>query len=180
MKITAWLLVVTALAVIGSLGGLLLTGADRTAQELLEDPEIRLGRDLVLWAPAPTREKILASLDEFVDSQAATEQGSIRASLTSRGIDWTAGPKPAAGTAPLLRMSLKTDRPNNTIPAGEKGTVIATVTNITFSVVVTVTVFTVTVIANTSTCHHQSYHDHPVTFIATLPMIACNAAHCNS
>ena len=100
-----------------------------TAQELLEDPEIRLGRDLVLWAPAPTREKILASLDEFVDSQASSEQDSIRASLTSRGIDWSAGPKPAAGTGPLLRMSLKTDRPNNTIPAGEKGTVIATVTN---------------------------------------------------
>ena len=100
-----------------------------TAQELLEDPEIRLGRDLVLWAPSAAREKILASLDEFVDQQAALEQDNIRASLTARNIDWSAGPKPAAGAAPLLRMSLKTDRANNTIPAGEKGTVIATVTN---------------------------------------------------
>ncbi len=41
MKITAWILVLAALAVIGGLGGLLLSGADRTAQELLESAQRR-------------------------------------------------------------------------------------------------------------------------------------------
>lgn len=36
MKITAWILVVVALAVLGSLGGLLLSGAERSPQDLLE------------------------------------------------------------------------------------------------------------------------------------------------
>ncbi len=41
MKITAWLLVLAALVVMGSLGGLLMSGADRTAQELLESAQRR-------------------------------------------------------------------------------------------------------------------------------------------
>src|SRR5690606_40864457 len=45
-------------------------------EALLEDPEIRMARDLVVWAPSPSRDAILARIDEFVGKQSALEERS--------------------------------------------------------------------------------------------------------
>ncbi len=100
-----------------------------TLEALLEDPEIRMARDLVVWAPTPSRDGILAKIGDFVAQQTAIEQARIVASLQKRGIDWAPGPAPEAGKAPLLRMAIRSDKAGNTIGAGESGTVTVTVTN---------------------------------------------------
>lgn len=102
--------------------------ADRRTALLLEDPEIRMARDLVLWAPSSDRDEILAQMDQFVEQQQRTEQERITGSLSVREIDWAPGPKPASGRA-LLRVAVKSDKPGNTIKGGEKGTITVTVTN---------------------------------------------------
>jgi carboxyl-terminal processing protease len=101
---------------------------DQRTKLLLEDPEIRMARDLVLWAPSSNREDILGRMGEFVGEQQRTEQERIAGSLAVRGIDWTPGTKPTAGAA-KLRMQVACNRPTNTIKGGEKGTVTVTVTN---------------------------------------------------
>jgi len=102
--------------------------ADERTALLLEDPEIRMARDLVLWAPSSGREEILAKMDDFVAQQERTEQERIAGSLATRDIDWSPGPKPSAGRA-SLRMSIESDKPENTIVGGDTGTVTVTVTN---------------------------------------------------
>ncbi|MCA9712425.1 MAG: hypothetical protein KDK70_41705, partial [Myxococcales bacterium] len=101
---------------------------DHRTTLLLEDPEIRMARDLVLWAPSSQRDEILARLDDFVRPQQHIEQERIAGSLSSRGIDWTSGPKPTSGRA-RLRVAVQSDKPGDTIKGGEKGTVTVTVTN---------------------------------------------------
>ncbi|MCA9693461.1 MAG: PDZ domain-containing protein, partial [Myxococcales bacterium] len=101
-----------------------------TAKALLEDPELRLARDLVLWAPDSTRAGILAGIDGFVETEQRAEQQRIRESLAARGIDWAPGPKASGGVGPKLKLTLKTDRPGDAIPAGESGNLIATVENV--------------------------------------------------
>ena len=100
-----------------------------TVEALLEDPEIRMARDLVVWAPTPSRDGILAKIGDFVAQQTAIEQARIVAGLQKRGVDWAPGAAPAAGQAPLLRMAIRSDKAGNTIGAGESGTVTVTVTN---------------------------------------------------
>ncbi len=100
-----------------------------TPEALLEDPEIRMARDLVVWAPTSERGGILSKIDDFVAQQTGLEQARIIASLQKRGIDWNPGPAPAAAPPPTLRMTLRVDKPGNTIGAGESGTVTVTVTN---------------------------------------------------
>ncbi len=100
-----------------------------TPEALLEDPEIRMARDLVVWAPTPSRDGILGKIGDFVAQQTAIEQTRIIASLQKKGVDWNPGPAPAAGTKPVLRMAIRSDKTGNTIGAGESGTVTVTVTN---------------------------------------------------
>ena len=100
-----------------------------TPEALLEDPEIRMARDLVVWAPTPSRDGILGKISDFVAQQTAIEQSRIIASLQKKGIDWNPGPAPAAGAKPVLRMAIRSDKTGNTIGAGESGTVTVTVTN---------------------------------------------------
>jgi carboxyl-terminal processing protease len=95
---------------------------------LLEDPEIRMARDLVVWAPSSNRDELLGRMDQFVDRQQGLEQQRIAGSLAARGIDWSPGPKPATGAA-KLRMSVACDKAGNTIKGGEQGTVNVSVTN---------------------------------------------------
>jgi carboxyl-terminal processing protease len=102
--------------------------ADQRTAILLEDPEIRMARDLVLWAPSSNRRELLSRMDEFVSEQQRAEQLRIAGSLSARGIDWTAGDKPTAG-APKLRVTVASDKPGNTIKGGEKGIVTVTVAN---------------------------------------------------
>lgn len=100
-----------------------------TPEALLEDPEIRMARDLVVWAPTPARDGILAKIGDFVAQQSALEQARIITSLQKKGVDWNPGPPVEAGKQPVLRMSLRSDRPGNIIGAGETGTLTVTITN---------------------------------------------------
>ncbi len=102
--------------------------ADKRTAMLLEDPEVRMARDLVLWAPSSRREAILDKMDEFVEQQRTAEQQRITASFAARNIDWSPGAKPQSGAA-KLRVAVSSDKPGNTIKGGEKGTVTVTVTN---------------------------------------------------
>jgi len=102
--------------------------ADKRAQMLLLDPEIRMARDLALWAPSSGRREILAALPEFMAQQTRIESARISLSLAERGIDWTAGPAPTGGSAEL-HVSVETDRPGNSISGGESGLLTMTVTN---------------------------------------------------
>jgi carboxyl-terminal processing protease len=102
--------------------------ADERTAILLEDPEVRMARDLVLWAPASSRDELLQRMDEFVDQQQGVEQTRIAGSLAARGIDWNPGAKQATGAA-KLRMTVTSNKPGNAIKGGDKGTVSVTVTN---------------------------------------------------
>jgi carboxyl-terminal processing protease len=102
--------------------------ADTRTAILLEDPEVRMARDLVLWAPSTNRDELLGRMDEFVTQQDRLEQLRIAGSLSARGIDWGPGAKPTTGAA-KLRMAIACDKSSNTIKGGEQGTVTVTVTN---------------------------------------------------
>lgn len=99
-----------------------------SAERLLEDPEIRIARDLVLWAPTSDRNTLLSQMDAFVDHQRTIEQQRIAASLKQRGIEWTSAP-PAKSGAPQLKIAIDCDKPNNTIRGGDQGKVTVRVTN---------------------------------------------------
>ncbi len=101
---------------------------DKRTTLLLEDPEVRMARDLVLWAPSSQRDEILAKMDDFVAQQQRKEQERIAGSLAARSIDWTPGPTSSSGKA-RLKMAIKSDKPGNTIQGGDKGIVTVTVTN---------------------------------------------------
>lgn len=102
--------------------------ADERTAILLEDPEVRMARDLVLWAPSSNREDLLGRMDEFVAQQQQLEQTRIAGSLAARGIDWNPGEKATTGAA-KLRMTVTSNKPGNVIKGGEKGTVTVTVFN---------------------------------------------------
>lgn len=103
------------------------SGSERSAM-LLEDPEIRMARDLVVWAPTSDRDDLLAKLDGFVEQQKQAEQTRIMGSLAARGVDWSSGPAPSGGAA-KLSLAIRSDKKDNTIAGGERGTVTVTVTN---------------------------------------------------
>jgi carboxyl-terminal processing protease len=102
--------------------------ADQRTAILLEDPEIRMARDLVLWAPSSNRDELLGRMEGFVSEQQRIEQLRIAGSLSARNIDWNPGEKPTTG-APKLSMAVSSNKAGNTIKGGEKGTVTVTVTN---------------------------------------------------
>ena len=102
---------------------------EMSADLALEDPEVRMARDLVVWAPTPSRDGILARLGDFVGQQERLEAERLRRSLAARGIDWSAGPPPPAGKGARLRVNASTDRPGDLIRGGDTGTLTLTVTN---------------------------------------------------
>jgi len=106
-----------------------LKGADERAAMLLEDPEIRMARDLTLWAPSSRRDEILQHLPEFVDQQVKIEDARISTSLASKAIDWSVGQSPSTGSSAQLRVTLATDKENNMIRGGESGLVTVEITN---------------------------------------------------
>lgn len=104
---------------------------DKRSEMLLEDPEIRIGRDLVLWAPSHDREAILAKMGEFVAEQTRIEQQRIAAALEKRNIDWRRDERDdVTPTSAKLRVSIKSDKTGNVIKGGESGRVTVTVTNV--------------------------------------------------
>ncbi len=104
--------------------------ADKRTEMLLQDPEIRMARDLVIWAPSSHRGDILAQLPAFAAQATKLEDARIAKSLATKSIDWSEGQAPAAGTKPELRMTITTDKPSNQIRGGEVGTMTLTITNI--------------------------------------------------
>jgi carboxyl-terminal processing protease len=105
------------------------TSSDEKRSELLlEDPEVRLARDLILSAPSSNREDILGQLGTFVEAQTDIEQQRIARSLAARSIDWNRGAKPSSGVA-ALQVDIKSDKPGNVIRGGERGVVTVSVTN---------------------------------------------------
>jgi carboxyl-terminal processing protease len=96
---------------------------------LLQDPELRMARDLAIWAPSSRRSDILAKLPQFMQEQAKLEDARIAKSLTKKGIDWSTGPAPEGDAKPVLAMKLSTDKPNHTIRGGEHGVLTVELTN---------------------------------------------------
>src|SRR5690606_14419998 len=72
---------------------------------------------------------ILAKLPQFMQEQARIEDARIAKSLATRGIDWSEGSAPTAGTSAVLQLELSTDKPNHTIRGGEHGVLTVSVTN---------------------------------------------------
>ena len=101
---------------------------EKRSEMLLEDPEVRIARDLVLSAPSASREEMLARLDSFVPEQTEVEQKRIARGLSARGVDWALGTKPASGVA-VLKVDVKSDKTGNVIKGGERGVVTVSVTN---------------------------------------------------
>jgi len=102
---------------------------DKRVDMLLADPELRMARDLAIWAPSSRRTDILAKLPQFMQEQARIEDARIAKSLATRGIDWSEGSAPTAGTSAVLQLELSTDKPNHTIRGGEHGVLTVSITN---------------------------------------------------
>lgn len=102
---------------------------DKRIDMLLADPELRMARDLAIWAPSPRRSDILAKLPQFMQEQAKIEDARIAKSLATRGIDWSDGPAPTADQSAVLKVELSTDKPNHIIRGGEHGVLTVTITN---------------------------------------------------
>ena len=102
----------------------------KRAKLWLDDPEIRIARDLVMASPSGKRQDMLAHLNEFWQQQSKLEDETIAKSLKKRNIDWTPPPmmEQIAGKAELV-VSISTDRKDNVIRGGESGTVTVTVSN---------------------------------------------------
>ncbi|MEZ4450344.1 MAG: MXAN_5808 family serine peptidase [Nannocystaceae bacterium] len=107
-----------------------LSGDEVTAEVALEDPEIRLARDLVVFAKSSHRDGILGQLSDFTAMEGRQEDERIRKSLGTRGIDWSVGARPEGGKAARLKVSLATDKAGNTIKGGESGVLTMTVQNL--------------------------------------------------
>jgi carboxyl-terminal processing protease len=106
---------------------------DKRVELLLQDPELRMARDLAIWAPSPRRSDILANLPQFMAEQAKLEDARIAKSLTSKSVDWSDAanaPAPVAGSSPRLQMKLSTDKPNHVIRGGESGVLTVELTNV--------------------------------------------------
>jgi carboxyl-terminal processing protease len=96
---------------------------------LMRDPELRLARDLVMWAKTPDRQTLLGELPDFAQTLAAREDARISKALLSTGVDWSADPE--NDQAPdRLGVRVWSDKADNVIPAGEKATLTMEVTNL--------------------------------------------------
>ena len=94
---------------------------------LVEDYEVDFARDLVSQAKGWKRREVLASSKSFFDKKLGEEQSRIVDSLKKLGIDWT--PVGGGGPPPSLVGTVSTDRPNNTVNAGETIKFTAKITN---------------------------------------------------
>jgi carboxyl-terminal processing protease len=100
-----------------------------TPEALLEDPEIRMARDLVVWAPTPANARA-SSQDRRLRrpaDRARTDPHHRRPA--EAGIDWNPGPAPSGHRCSDAAHDPPHRQASNTIGAGESGTVTVTVTN---------------------------------------------------
>jgi carboxyl-terminal processing protease len=94
---------------------------------LVEDYEVDFARDLVAQAKGWKRREVISSSKAFFDKKLAEEQARIVEALKKLGIDWT--PVGAGGPAPTLAGTISTDKPQNTVAAGETIKFTAKITN---------------------------------------------------
>ncbi|RYZ64337.1 MAG: peptidase S41, partial [Proteobacteria bacterium] len=98
------------------------------------DFPIRFGRDLVSKLAPGTRPEQLKSAKEFVNQVRGAELAKVSQDLQSAGIDWSDAPGPAPENAAAAKpaevdVKVETDRPGNTVSAGDPITLKLTVTN---------------------------------------------------
>ena len=100
----------------------------RRISMLLRDPELRIARDLVAWAPSPDRKLLLEAIDEFVGRRAEVEEANIASSLALREVDWSRAP--AGAPQADLQFEVSSDAAQDIVPAGDEATVTVAVTNV--------------------------------------------------
>jgi carboxyl-terminal processing protease len=96
------------------------------------DFPIRFGRDLVSKLQPGKRSKQLETLKATVAEVRTMELGRASAALATLGVDWSDAPAEIAqqqAPSDVLDVKLETDRPGNTVNAGEPLTLKLTVTN---------------------------------------------------
>ncbi len=95
-------------------------------ETFVEDYEIQFARDLVSQAKGWKRREVLSSSKAFFDKKVAEEQGHVVDAMKKLAVDWNLA---GAGLAPSLSGSISTDRPDNSVMAGETIKFKATITN---------------------------------------------------
>lgn len=104
-------------------------GEAARTRALLRDPEIRLAREFLLWAPSSDRRELVERLPEFLNAQKELEDDAIARSFGKKKVDWSSGPAPAPGKGGKLEATVTIDKSGGRIQAGETGTVTVEVTN---------------------------------------------------
>jgi carboxyl-terminal processing protease len=95
------------------------------------DFPVRFARDLVSkLGPAQPRPEALRAAKAFLDKAQETEVTAVAADLAALGVDWSAPSKGAVGTvAGDFQVTVGTDRPKDTVQAGQPMTLSVTVKN---------------------------------------------------
>ncbi|MSP62375.1 MAG: peptidase S41 [Myxococcales bacterium] len=102
----------------------MLTGDEKFKED--KDFEVAFARDMLAQAKGWKRHEVLASSRGFLDKKMADEQVKIAEALKKLGVDWAAGDD--RGAVDLVGQ-LSTDKPADTVKAGETITLKATVQN---------------------------------------------------
>jgi carboxyl-terminal processing protease len=87
-----------------------LEGEDPDTDEIVEDYQIRFARDLILAAPASTRDAMLRAAKPFIAGRRAEEAVRIEKAIEALGLDWNAGEMARAASgqaAPRLVYDMK-------------------------------------------------------------------------
>ncbi|HVU04052.1 MAG TPA: MXAN_5808 family serine peptidase [Polyangiaceae bacterium] len=102
-----------------------------TDDEFRLDFPIRFARDLVSQLPQGRRQDEVQSAKPFVEKVQAAEMVSLTEDLKKLGIDWEGPPKGDKGVAKAadFDVSVSTDRPQDTVTAGQPMTLKVSVTN---------------------------------------------------
>ncbi|MGC4115176.1 MAG: MXAN_5808 family serine peptidase [Myxococcales bacterium] len=83
-------------------------GEDPDTDEIVEDYQIRFARDLILAAPASTRDAMLRAAKPFIAGRRAEEAVRIEKAVEALGLDWNAAPAAAPRpTVPRLVYDMK-------------------------------------------------------------------------
>jgi len=89
--------------------------ADANPDELVEDYQIRFGRDLLARAPFADRPRLLEAAKGYVSERRNEEEGRLKTRLEAVGVDWSSGP--TQGTPrPVVTVS---PPPGKMVAAGE-------------------------------------------------------------
>ncbi len=102
---------------------------DLAGDEIIEDFEIELARDLLVAAGDPTRKGMLKKAKKFIEKREVTELKKLGSALTTLGVDWSPAPNGAADPTLESRFALEGVTGGN-IAAGQEVKLVGTVKNI--------------------------------------------------